>query len=107
MDVHEIIKLLTNVIFPICGILITYFVIPWIRAKITAERLDTIESWAWNAVQAAEKIFPAGLNADKYDYAVTFIRDQAKKHGVILDEDEVRTLIESAVNMLPKTHEEV
>lgn len=107
MDVHEIIKLLTNVIIPICGILITYFVIPWIRTKIAAERLDTIESWAWNAVQAAEKIFPAGLNADKYDYAVTFIRDQAKKHGIVLDEDEVRTLIESVVNMLPKTHEEV
>lgn len=106
MNIHTLIKIITELILPICGIIITKFIIPWLKAKYSAERIETLESWAWNAVQAAEKIFPAGLNADKYDYAVTYIKDQAARRGIDIDQDEIRTLIEAVVNLLPKTHEE-
>ncbi len=105
MDHNTIITIISRIIIPVCGAIITYFVIPWIKAKIGDEKFKTIMSWVYRAVEAAEQIFPAGDNSSKYEYAVNLIKVQAKKHGVELTDEEIRTLIESAVSVLPDTHE--
>ena len=104
MDTETIITIISRIIIPVCGAIITYFVIPWLKAKIGAEKFNAIMSWVYRAVEAAEQIFPAGDNSSKYEYAVNLIKVQAKKHGVELTDEEIRTLIESAVSVLPDTH---
>lgn len=104
MDTQTIITIITKIVLPVCGAIITYFIIPWIKAKIGDEKFKTIMSWVYRAVEAAEQIFPAGDNSSKYEYAVNLIKAQAKKHGVELTDEEIRTLIESAVSVLPDTH---
>ena len=101
-----IVTLISKSIIPLLGAIITYFIVPWLRAKYGKERLDTLTEWSRRAVEAAEKIFPASLNSDKYDYAVAFLVSQAEAHHIKITENEVRTLIESAVSLLPETHKE-
>ena len=105
MDTSTVITLITKIIIPLCAALITYFLIPWIQERVGVEKYLTLTHWAWRAVEAAEQIFPAGDNESKFEYAVNFIQQQAKKCGIDLTYDEVRALIESIVSALPKTHE--
>lgn len=104
MDINTIITIISRIIIPVCGAIITYFIIPWIKAKTGNARFNEIMMWVYRAVDAAEQIFPAGDNETKIDFTVKFIQEQAKKRGIDLTQHEIRTLIESAVNLLPDTH---
>ena len=104
MDTQTIITIITKIVLPVCGAIITYFIIPWIKAKTGNARFEEIMMWVNRAVDAAEQIFPAGDNETKLDFAIKFIQEQANKRGIELTHHEIRTLVEAAVNLLPDTH---
>ena len=79
--------------------IITIFVIPWIRSKISAEELAEIIKWVKIAVQAAEMIYKeSGMGPQKKKYVETFLADL----GISYDEKRIDNLIESAVLELKK-----
>ena len=79
--------------------IITIFVIPWIRSKISAEELAEIIKWVKIAVQAAEMIYKeSGMGPQKKKYVETFLADL----GINYDEKQIDSLIESAVLELKK-----
>lgn len=74
--------------------LVTLYVIPWIKSKVTAEELADIIKWVKIAVQAAEMIYKeSGTGKAKKDYVLTFLADK----GIKYDERQIDSLIESAV----------
>ena len=74
--------------------LVTLYVIPWIKSKVTAEELADIIKWVKIAVQAAEMIYKeSGMGEAKKDYVLTFLADK----GIKYDERQIDSLIESAV----------
>lgn len=44
-------------IIPVLGVIITSFVVPYIKSKISATQLDEIIKWVGKAVACAEVIF--------------------------------------------------
>lgn len=79
--------------------LITIFVIPWLRSKISSEDLAEIMKWVKIAVQAAEMIYKeSGMGPQKKKYVETFLADL----GINYDEKQIDSLIESAVLELKK-----
>lgn len=104
MNTSTLVTIFAKIIIPLLGAIITYFIVPWLKAKYGNERLDTITNWAFKAVQAAEQIFPIESTSEKYQYASGVIKRQAEKLGIYLTDGEIRTLIESVVNMLPPSH---
>lgn len=74
--------------------LITMFVIPWIKQKISADKLSEIMKWVKIAVQAAEMIYKeSGMGKEKKAYVEKFLTDL----GVKFDSVKIDSLIESAV----------
>ena len=74
--------------------LITLYVVPWIKTKLSAEDLNEIMKWVKIAVQAAEMIFKeSGMGEAKKAYVKTFLEDK----GIKYDERQINSLIESAV----------
>ena len=74
--------------------ILTAFLIPLIKRRVDAEKLDNIREWVGIAVCAAEQIFRgSGLGAEKKSYVLGFLRD----HGFTVDAEELDTLIEAAV----------
>ena len=74
--------------------LVTTFLIPYLRARLTAEQLDTIKVWVNIAVRAAEMIFTGtGQGAAKKAYVVDFLNSK----GFTLNTEEIGNLIEAAV----------
>lgn len=74
--------------------LVTMYVIPWIKTKVSAEELAEIIKWVKIAVQAAEEIYKeSGMGEAKKAYVKTFLEDK----GIRYDERQIDSLIESAV----------
>ena len=75
--------------------LITAFVIPYLKSKISAQNFTTIITWITVAVEAAEQLYKNADNAGllKYEYAVSSLKEK----GIDIDETELKNLIESAV----------
>lgn len=88
---------ITQIVLALIGVLttiLTTVVIPYFKAKTTAEQRDNIYFWAKIAVEAAEKIYKdSGMGAAKKKYVEEFLAD----HGIILDPTQLDVVIESAV----------
>lgn len=86
----------------VCTILVTIYVIPYIKAKIAADKyselIDTIE----RAVRAAEQTIGAGNGPVKKDEVMAFILEYVSKEGIKVTQDVIDQLIEAAVFSMNK-----
>lgn len=86
---------LAQAIISVVALLITTFVIPWIKAKVSDAKMQEIYKWVKIAVSAAEMIYKeAGMGEAKKAYVNSFL----KVKGYSLNVDEVDAMIESAVH---------
>ncbi len=94
-----ILRLLLKRLSPLSRLVITAFVIPWLKGKIDADKLEEIELWVTVAVEAAEQLYVgSGRGAEKKAYVVQFLQEK----GFTLDPDSLDKLIEAAVFNLPE-----
>lgn len=78
---------------------IAAFVIPWLKGKIDADKLEQIKLWVTVAVEAAERLYNGtGRGEEKKAYVVKFLQEK----GFTLDPDSLDKLIEAAVFNLPE-----
>ena len=85
-------------LIPIIGAIITGFVIPFIKEKIGAEKLAKYKHWANLAVRAAEMLWTeSGKGSDKKQYVVDFLNKMFNKNKVVITEQQIEVLVESAV----------
>ena len=88
-----------NAILTLLGVIITTYLIPILKAKLTDNQLQKVRDMVTLAVSAAEMIFQAdGSGADKKYWVINYL----KEHGVDVDEEQINALIESAVYELQK-----
>lgn len=76
--------------------LITTFLIPYIKKKISAEKLEELKTWISIAVKAAEQLYGSKTGQQKKEFVLSFLIDK----GIIFDAAEVATLIEAEVYKL-------
>lgn len=70
---------LTPIIQALIGLLaalVTYRLIPWIKARTTSEQQAQIRAAVRIAVFAAEQLFGAGNGEAKLEYAIKWLEDQ-------------------------------
>ena len=80
---------------------LTGFLIPFVRSRLSAEKKERLEFWIRTAVKAAEQIFKNSEKAGikKKDWVVQFLLSK----GLVFDVDEVTALIESEVYRLSRS----
>lgn len=92
---YQILTLVVSLI----SVILTGVFVPWLKTKLTNEKITTIEMWVKIAVAAAEQMKVAGLiTDDKKDYVVKFIKDK----GITITDEELDALIEAAVYEINK-----
>lgn len=75
---------------------ITTFLIPMLKQKLSNDKRDKLIFWVKTAVKAAEQIYGSKTGQQKKDYVVAFLLSK----GIVIDIDEVTALIESEVYKL-------
>lgn len=82
----------------ILGTILTGVVIPYVKEKIGNEKLSKYEEWATLAVQSAEMIFSEqGMGKTKKEYVVNFLNEMFNKNKIVITEEQLNILVESAV----------
>lgn len=97
-------RLLTMILMAV----LSAYVIPWVKARIGNERLDQIVQWAAWAVSWAEQIVDkTGAGADKKIMVENFLRDLLAAKGLVLTDQQIEILIESAVRQMHTAENDV
>ena len=93
----ELITELTKAIATVILIILSAYVIPWLKSKIGDDKYLTIVEFAEIVVRSAEKIYTTEEWAQKKAYAVNMVEKKAQEIGLNINEKEINAIIEGAV----------
>lgn len=96
----ELTTKLIETILTLLGILITAYVVPWLKEKIGEQKYNNFIDFVDRCVRAADQIYEPEQWLDKKVYVVGLVQDYAHKIGLCLDEAEIDAIIEGLVNIL-------
>ena len=92
IDITPIIEALIGLV----SLIITGFLIPYLRQKLSNEKREKLRSWVSIAVAAAEQLMKEKSGTEKKEYVVSFLLSK----GLVFDVDEVTAMIECEVYKL-------
>ncbi len=92
MDYTQII----SAVIALISALVSAFLIPWLKTKIDANKLQTIKTYVEIGVKAAEQLYTATDGEEKKAYVINFLAE----HGIRFDVSTIDQLIEAAVLQL-------
>lgn len=85
-----------EIVVALLSALVTTFLIPYIKKKMSAEKFSELQRWVGIAVEAAEQIYGSKTGNKKKEYVVNFLLSK----GIVVDVDSVSALIEAEVYKL-------
>lgn len=92
-------------IIALLGALITYWLIPYIKSKASAQQQAYVSVMVRTAVQAAEQLYGAGLGTAKLDYAQQWLTERGIKYSRAEIEAAVRELSSDIISVLNASDE--
>lgn len=97
---REIVMELLKLIVMVLSVLITSYVIPWIKANTDSKKLQTVLDWVEQGVHAAEQIYGADTGEQKKRYVTEFIQKIIAAKRINITDQEIEMLIEAAVQVM-------
>lgn len=98
MDNYLFIKVVSSILTILVAI-ITSVIIPWIKAKITAEQMEQIKKYTEYAVRCAEQIYSPEEWQDKKAWVMDYITELINERlHLSLTYEDINTLVEGVVN---------
>ncbi len=85
---------IVNALLAVLAVLITVYLIPWIKSQTTEKQREEINAWVKIAVQAAEQLYKgSGQGEQKKQYVLDYLASK----GFTIDADSIDKMIEAAV----------
>lgn len=82
-------------------IIITRYLVPYLKMKIEASKYAELANWVEKAVKAAEQtITESGKGPEKKQKVIDFILDYATENNVDISYEQLEALIEAAVKTM-------
>ena len=104
MDYTVLTNSLAEIIVVVLGIIITRYLVPYLKERYGAEKVANIYDMVEFAVKAAAKMFPeSGMGGVRKEYVINYIRSK----GVKITTEDLDVFIESAVKVLDILEDEV
>lgn len=92
----EALKLLIMIL----AMVMTRYVVPWLKAKTENETMQSVIDWTMQAVLAAEQAHQAQSGAERKYIVTEFIKQILIQKNISLSDEELSMLIESAVKQM-------
>ena len=95
---QEVMNVIVKSVISIVSVLITVYVIPWIKKKIGSANYATVIQYITIAVHAAEQLYTEDQWSEKKKYVEDYVSDICSKDGIEITAEELDALIEGIVN---------
>lgn len=97
---NEILFEIIKVIVMLAALVITRYLVPWIKEKIGADKLAEAEKWAKYAVLKAQQVLWEESGADRKAYVTEFLKEILIAKNIALSDEQLDVLIEAAVKQM-------
>ncbi len=94
----EMITKATECLLTLIVLIVSAYVIPWLKSKVKTDKLERLEVFIEQAVRSAEQIYTPDEWKLKKAYVLSLVNEQVTKLGLGLNEAEVDAVIEGIVN---------
>ena len=101
----EMITKVTECVLTVIALLVSAYLIHWLKTKISEEKLEELEKFCEQAVRAAEQLYTPEEYKLKKAYVLSLINEQIEKLGLGLNEAEIDAIIEGIVNYVKHNKE--
>lgn len=93
-------------LFSVISIIITAYVIPYLKSQIGNEEFDKLMTYVTVAVRCAEQIYKPEQWQEKKEYVMNYVMDVVNnKLKISLTYDELDTIVEGIVNEIKHSGE--
>lgn len=94
---NEVLFEIIKVVVMVAALVVTRYLIPWMKEKIGTEKLAQIEKWVRYAVEMAQQVYWSKPGEDRKAIVTEFLRDTLIAKNISISEDQLDVLIEAAV----------
>ena len=97
---NDILFELLKLIVMIAVLLVMRYAIPWLRARIGAEKIAEIEKWAKKAVLKAQQVYWNKSGEERKEIVTEFLREMLIAKNISISGEQLEILIEAAVKQM-------
>lgn len=99
---------LVKIVFLLAAVILGRYAIPLVKSKLRISDLKLVFEWALTFVKSAEAIYSGeGKGKDKLAQVTVWMNSKLKELGIYMGDDDVRAMIEQAVNIMHQESEKV
>lgn len=98
----QIVKVILEAVFGVVTILITSYLLPWLKSLVGESKYNAISDFTELAVRSAEQIYTPEQWEEKKKYVVACVKIKASQIGIDLSATDIETLVEGLVNAVKK-----
>ena len=102
---RDIILELLKLTIMIATLVITRYVVPWIKAKTQNDTMSVLIDWTMQAVLAAEQVHQAQPGSERKAIVTKFIKELLAQKNLKLTDEEIDVMIEAAVKQMNAAQE--
>lgn len=95
---YESINIIVKSVAAIISVILTVFVVPWLKNKVSEDKLLKIKELCELAVRCAEQIYTPEQWKEKKEYVFAYICEKSEEINIHLSIEDVNNLIEGVVN---------
>lgn len=99
---NQIVDLFVKLVCAFAGVIITGYVIPWIKGKMQNDKYADLITLCRMFVQSAEKIYTPDQWQEKKIYVFQLIENKAESIGVDISTEELNAIVEGLVYEVKK-----
>lgn len=98
----EITKVILQAILSVIAVIITGYLIPWLKSMIGDDKFETLVDFTAFAIRAAEQTYTPEQWQAKKAYVLKCVEDKAHELGLELSAVDIENIIEGLVNEIKK-----
>lgn len=97
---NEIVFEVIKVIVMVAVLIVTKYLVPYLKEKISTEKSAMVEKWAKYAVLKAQQVFWQKDGKDRKAYVTEFLKEILIAKNIALSDEQLDVLIEAAVKQM-------
>lgn len=97
---NDIIFEVIKIVVMVAVLVITRYLVPWLKEKIGADKLAVAEKWAKYAVLKAQQVLWNETGKDRKAYVTEFLKKILIAKNIALSDEQMDVLIEAAVKQM-------
>lgn len=96
----EMVMEILKMIVMLAVLIVTRYLIPWIKGQIGAKQMEEIRAWVKDTVLMAQQVHKAKPGAERKEIVIDLLREILIKKNIDISADQLDTLIEAAVKAM-------